>query len=245
MKNKIASKVLLKILDARDWTQGELAARTGIARSMVSEHLSGQRAIRDDHLNAYLTAFDHHERQIMLSAWVRDTLSPEVISDVLNVTENRVREEVAAWSPGLDHEQKQMLGWWAQQLARDPELDAIFRAITRKAGYTSPTQKVFAIVITDAAGRTIDINPAFTRMCGYTLEQLRGRKPGHVLQGPATEQEVVQKMRTALRARHPFAGTLTNYDSAGNLYRVHLQIEPVYNANGELIQFKALEEKVA
>jgi hypothetical protein len=98
-------------------------------------HIAGKRAIRDDHLVSYLAALDRHERPMLLSAWLRDTLGADVIRDVLQVPENRVREEVAAWSPGLNEQQRKMLTWWSNQLARDPELAEIFRRITLKAGY--------------------------------------------------------------------------------------------------------------
>lgn len=73
----------------------------------------------------------------MLAAWLRDTLPVSIIDDLLDVGSSRIQESVAEWRPGLglDQEQQSMLAWWARQLARDPELDAIFRALTRKAGY--------------------------------------------------------------------------------------------------------------
>jgi hypothetical protein len=133
--NKLSARVLYQILQGRDWNQGDLSSRTGIVRSMISEQLSGQRPIRDDHLVPYLSAFDRTERQVFLAAWLRDTLSSDVINDVLDVEGNRVQKQVAEWCPLLDPEQTKMLNWWSVELARDPELDAIFRAITRKAGY--------------------------------------------------------------------------------------------------------------
>ncbi len=135
MHNKLSSRLLFTILDARCWNQGDLAKRSGIIRSTVSDHLSGQRPIRDEHLIAYLAALDSHERPMLLGAWLRDTLGAEVIRDVLKLPENRIAEPVAEWSPALDDQQRKMLSWWAAELARDPELAEIFRRITLKAGY--------------------------------------------------------------------------------------------------------------
>ena len=42
-----------------------------------------------------------------------------------------------------------------------------------------------AFVMTGPDGLVQWVNPAFTRMCGYTLEELRGRKLGPILQGVA------------------------------------------------------------
>ncbi len=43
----------------------------------------------------------------------------------------------------------------------------------------------FGLIITDVAGLTTWINAGFKQMCGFTLTELLGKKPGEVLQGPA------------------------------------------------------------
>jgi PAS domain-containing protein len=43
-----------------------------------------------------------------------------------------------------------------------------------------------ARVRTDAHGHVTQINPAFSGLCGYTFEEIRGRKPGSLLQGLET-----------------------------------------------------------
>jgi PAS domain S-box-containing protein len=246
MHNKLAAKVLLRILDAHSWTQGDLSAKTSIARSMISEHISGQRAIRDEHLANYLPAFDRRERQMLTAAWLRDRLTPESISDVLDITSNRLREEVTTWSPGLTLEQERYLAWWKDALARDPEIAQIFRGITLKAGYPNPyDQLTIAVVVTDAAGLTTYANPAFIKMCGYPLEKLRGRKPGHLLQGPKTEKAVVAELRAAIADRRFLeVPSLTNYHADGLIYRVHIKLHPIFDPFSTLIQFRAIEEKL-
>ena len=104
-------------------------------------------------------------------------------------------------------------------------------------------RKIYALIITDAAGRTLEINQAFTDMCGYTLEDLYGEKPGHKLQGPDTDPKDVQKLREAVREGKPCDCTILNYDSSQRPYLVHIMMEPVYE-HGELVRFRALEEKV-
>jgi hypothetical protein len=80
-------------------------------------------------------------------------------------------------------------------------------------------------------------------MCGYTLADLRGKKPGAVLQGPATEQNVVRGFHRAIQARQPFECTITNYMRDQTPYRAHIKMRPVFRA-GQLIQFKAEERKL-
>lgn len=75
---------------------------------------------------------------MLASAWLRDTLPDGAVANILEPQTASVREEVRTWQPGLDDEQRQMIAWWSRQLAIDPELDEIFRAITRKAGFSAP-----------------------------------------------------------------------------------------------------------
>ncbi len=51
--NRLSSQLLSRLLDLRDWNELKLAEHSGIARSVVSAHLSGRRPIRPHHLAAY------------------------------------------------------------------------------------------------------------------------------------------------------------------------------------------------
>lgn len=101
-----------------------------------------------------------------------------------------------------------------------------------------------SLVVTDATGRVEWVNEAFTAMCGYSLAELRGRKPGQVLQGPGTEAAAVVRMREALRARRPCCETLVNYHKDGSAYRAEVRISPVLDDAGEPLYFVARERKL-
>lgn len=247
MQTPLAAKVLAEILIQRGWNQVELAAKSGLATSIISWHLSRQRPIRDEHFISYMAALHRGEQQRLTAAWMRDTLSPETITNILDVTSNRLREEVTAWSPGLTLDQERMLTWWKETLARDPELADIFRGITLKAGYPNPYEGLtVAVIVTDSAGLTTYANPAFTKMCGYPLEKLRGRKPGALLQGPETERDIIDEFSDAIAARRYFeCPSLTNYHADGTLYRVRIKMHPIFDSFSTLIEFRAIEEKLA
>ena len=122
------------------WNQSELADKCGIARPTVSHHLGGMRTIRDDHLALYAGVLDKAEQSMLVSAWLQDTLPEVAAKNILEGQSNTLREEVRTWRPGLNAEQLSMLDWWMAKLAADSELDSIFRAITRKAGWTADHQ---------------------------------------------------------------------------------------------------------
>jgi hypothetical protein len=70
--NRLSSQLLSRLLDLRHWNELKLAERSGIAGSLVSAHLSGQRPIGPQHLAAYLRVLDRQERATFLSTWLRD-----------------------------------------------------------------------------------------------------------------------------------------------------------------------------
>lgn len=100
------------------------------------------------------------------------------------------------------------------------------------------------MVVADPAGRVQQVNAAFTAMCGYTQQELQGRKPGHLLQGPETDPNAVQRIREALQAKQACRETLINYHKNGTPYRVEVAITPILDDGGELLWFVAKERKL-
>jgi PAS domain S-box-containing protein len=82
------------------------------------------------------------------------------------------------------------------------------------------------VILTDGQGCTRWINSGFSEMCGYGLAGLRDRTPGSVLQGPATDERTVSRMRHALSDQRPFTERVLNYHSSGRLYWTRLDVTP-------------------
>ncbi len=100
------------------------------------------------------------------------------------------------------------------------------------------------VVVTDAQGRIEWANESFYQVTGYTLEEVMGQKPGHLLQGPETSQEAMAKIRAALRQKQPFAGEILNYTKAGMPYWLYLQMNPIFDETGKLTQYIAIETDI-
>lgn len=62
------------------------------------------------------------------------------------------------------------------------------------------------VVITDAQRRIEYVNPAYTRVTGWTLDEARGQKPGRLLHGPLTDAESIRQMSQALNREEPIDG---------------------------------------
>jgi diguanylate cyclase (GGDEF)-like protein/PAS domain S-box-containing protein len=82
------------------------------------------------------------------------------------------------------------------------------------------------IIVTDAQEKTEWINPAFEYRTGYTLGEIKGKKPGTLLQGPETDPETVREIHEHLQHREPFKTQILNYTKHGEAYWVDMLIEP-------------------
>lgn len=97
------------------------------------------------------------------------------------------------------------------------------------------------VIITDREGRTEWVNQAFVRRTGYTLEDMRGRKPGELLQGPETDRGTVAQIREWLSAGKSFGSEILNYTRSGDPYWVAFQITPIRNAEGVVERYVAIQ----
>ncbi|HMA98355.1 MAG TPA: PAS domain S-box protein, partial [Wenzhouxiangella sp.] len=100
------------------------------------------------------------------------------------------------------------------------------------------------VIITDADGRVSWINDGFERISGFTLDEMRGRKPGDLLQGPDSDPAVVTEMREALEEHRDFEVDLVNYTKDGRPYWIRILCSPLRDADGALEGYMAIESDI-
>jgi len=110
---------------------------------------------------------------------------------------------------------------------------------------TLPRPEPEGWVVTDRAGLIEWVNPGFTAMCGFALAELKGRKPGHLLQGPGTDPDAVERIRTSVLTHQYCRETLTNYHKLGTSYRADIRIAPILDDDGQPLWFVARERKLS
>ncbi|WP_263385772.1 sensor domain-containing protein [Granulicella arctica] len=106
-----------------------------------------------------------------------------------------------------------------------------------------------AILITEAepldspGPRIVYANPAFTRMTGYSLEEVLGRSP-RLLQGPLSGSEAPALIRAALQAWKPIEIELINYRKDGEPFWVQLSITPVASESGWYTHWISVQREI-
>ncbi|MGY6548860.1 MAG: PAS domain S-box protein, partial [Roseinatronobacter sp.] len=100
------------------------------------------------------------------------------------------------------------------------------------------------VVITDCKARITWVNPAFEAKTGWTLAEVRGRKPGTFLQCPETDPATNARIRARLRALQPVQEELLNVTRDGTHYWLQIDIQPRFDAQGTHIGFIAVQADV-
>ncbi len=100
------------------------------------------------------------------------------------------------------------------------------------------------VIMTDRDGHIEWTNPGFTRLTGYALEEVLGRKPGSFLQGPDTDAATVAQISEAIRERQAIRVEILNYAKSGGSYWIELHIQPIFNRDGEFVKFFSINRDI-
>ena len=110
-----------------------------------------------------------------------------------------------------------------------------------------------AVMVTDADNRIIMVNPSFSRITGYSPDEVTGRNP-RILSSGKHPRGFYQAMRESLAVNGEWSGEITNRRKSGGPYIEWLSIKRVCNEKGitthhvavfsDITLRKAEEEKV-
>jgi PAS domain S-box-containing protein len=102
------------------------------------------------------------------------------------------------------------------------------------------------VIIADGTGKIDWVNPAFTRITGYTNEEVRGKTPGSFLLGPQSDKDVSKMMGDKLRAGEGFKDVeIINYTKEGKPYWLSIEVQPIHDKKGNVVQFIAIESDIS
>lgn len=88
------------------------------------------------------------------------------------------------------------------------------------------------------------VNPAFTKMTGYTAAEAIGKTP-RILQGAKTDRVVLERLRKNLSQGEVFYGEAINYRKDGTEFYNEWHIEPIRNDCGGVTHYLAVQRDVS
>ena len=95
------------------------------------------------------------------------------------------------------------------------------------------------IIITDLNARIIETNIAFSKITGYSREEILGKTPGHFSSG-RHGREFYEAMWGKLKTEHYWTGEIWNRRKSGEVFPEMLAISTVFDAEGNPSSYIAL-----
>ncbi|GAA5116226.1 hypothetical protein GCM10023212_02260 [Luteolibacter yonseiensis] len=101
------------------------------------------------------------------------------------------------------------------------------------------------VVISDTEGRIDWINDGFTRITGYTLDEVKDQRLEDLFQGPLTDPDTLSTMRGGVSSHEGYKVELINYDKDGSAYWVEIEAQSLRDQSGVLTGFMAIESDIS
>ncbi len=100
------------------------------------------------------------------------------------------------------------------------------------------------IVITDRSGTIEWVNPAFSRLTGYTAAEARGHNPRELVKSGRQTAAVYQGMWETILAGHTWQGQIVNRRKDGSFYTEEQAITPILDDTGAVTHFVAIKKDI-
>ena len=100
------------------------------------------------------------------------------------------------------------------------------------------------VVITDEKERIQWVNNSFTRSSGYTLEEVRNKRPGDLFKGKLKDPAESEKIRNSVKLGVPVEGEILNYDKCGKPFWTNYSIHPVKDEEGRVVKFFSIQSDI-
>lgn len=100
------------------------------------------------------------------------------------------------------------------------------------------------VIICDAKGCVEWVNDSFTEITGYTLEDVFGKRPDQFFIGPESDEAVVKRVVNSIINGDNFNGEVLSYKKDGTPIWLLIDVTPIFNERGQLVQFIAVENDI-
>lgn len=83
------------------------------------------------------------------------------------------------------------------------------------------------IIISDQHDRIVWVNESLMKRTGYQLHELKGKRPGNIFRGAATDPDTAKAIDRAYRRNKEYECEILNYTKGGEPFWIHLTMNPI------------------
>jgi len=145
--------------------------------------------------------------------------------------------------PGESDRERQFMGVIediTQRRKRDEQLHMLEKCVSHINDMVVVTE---AEPLDEPGPRIVYVNDAFVSRTGYTREEVMGKSP-RFLQGPKTQSDALDRIRTALTKCQPVREELINYTKSGKAFWLEIDIVPIADVKGRFTHMIAIERDI-
>ena len=100
-----------------------------------------------------------------------------------------------------------------------------------------------SVVFTDPEGNIVHVNPAFTEHTGYTLQDVRGKKPS-ILKSGHQSDEVYRDLWQTISSGATWSGQMQNKKKDGSLFWEQATIFPIFGDDKKVSLYVGIKEDI-
>ncbi len=101
------------------------------------------------------------------------------------------------------------------------------------------------VVVTNRDREVEWVNPAYTAVTGWTLDEVKGKTPRTFLHGPQTNWSAASRLGALLRKGQAVTEfEILNYKKSGEAFWVCLNIQPILDEKGEVTEYISIQSDI-
>lgn len=121
--------------------------------------------------------------------------------------------------------------------------DALAPGLPPQVFQHTVSQADMAISITDVHGNILYVNPAFTRVTGYTTDEAIGKNQS-ILSNKSMPPALYQSLWQKISQGEVWTGRLINRHKDGSQYLAELSISPIVDAHGKVLNYLGMHRDI-
>ncbi|OYP33174.1 PAS domain-containing hybrid sensor histidine kinase/response regulator [Rhodopirellula sp. MGV] len=127
----------------------------------------------------------------------------------------------------------------AEDITAERNAQALIKKLSLVASKTR-----HSVIIAGPNGCIEWVNEGFTNLTGYSAEEAIGNSPGDLLQGVKTDTDTKNLIRKRLQNQESVSVEILNYGKSETPYWINLEIDPVFDSQGNLTNFIATQTDI-